>query len=209
MLIQDVSFDMDGGAIVINKGYYDNPEDEGIATFATILLNKAFYKYDKQLILNNYFGTYGYETKDYFTNFRFEILNAGFKKYLLAFSSVLNPDNNSEYFDIYFNNNDYFNEILSIMDSNYRERNFNSEINYRENHLIEYLVYDLKDNINNSDICPEGNSVTISRLDKKDLKKKVIDYINKLINPKNIKIVIFTKFKFLVSSKYMKKTLFN
>ena len=205
MLIQDVSFDMDGGAIVINKGYYDNPKDEGIATFATILLNKAFYKYDKQLILNNYFGTYGYETKDYFTNFRFEILNAGFKKYLLAFSPVLNPDINSKSFDIYFDNNDYFKEILSIMDSNYRERNLSSEINYRENHLIEYLVYDLKDNINNSDICPEGNSVTISRLDKNDLKNKVIDYINKLINPKNIKIVIFTKFKFLVSSKYMKK----
>ena len=204
MLIQDVSFDMDGAAIVIDKGYLDNPQDEGIATFATILLDKAFQDSKKQLLLDNYFGNYGFETKDDFTNFRFDILNGGFKKYLLAFGSILNPNDISQFYDDYLNNIDNFNDILNIMESNYRRKQINNEDNCRENHLLEYLVYNFKDN-NNDEIYPEGNINTITKLDKKDLKNKIIEYINKLVNPKHIKIVIFSKFKFLVSSKYMKK----
>ena len=66
MIIQDNKFDMDGGAIVINKGYMDNPKEEGIASFATMILNEVFYSKEKQLklILSNYFGEYAYELKN-------------------------------------------------------------------------------------------------------------------------------------------------
>ena len=33
MLINDPNFDKDGGAIVIEKGYLDNPFEEGLSTF--------------------------------------------------------------------------------------------------------------------------------------------------------------------------------
>ncbi len=79
------------------------------------------------------------------------------------------------------------------------------DINRRENHLLEYLVYNFK-NENNSDILPEGNNETIYKYNKTELEKKTIKYIKKLINPNNIKIVLFSKYKFLVSSKYMIKS---
>ena len=40
LLIHDPGFDMDGGAIVIEKGYLDDPLNEGIATLATFLLSQ-------------------------------------------------------------------------------------------------------------------------------------------------------------------------
>ena len=115
MLIQYNEFDMDGGAIVINNGYMDNPKEEGIATLATILLDAIFYSEDSQLILSNYFGEYQYETEEYFTNFRFNILNSGFKKVLIAFSSILNEEkiiNDIENIFNYTENMEYINDTM-------------------------------------------------------------------------------------------------
>jgi hypothetical protein len=53
------------------------------------------------------------------------------------------------------------------------------------------------------EILPEGNKEVINNYNIIDLKNKVIDYIEKLVNPQKIKILLFSKFKFLVSSKYM------
>jgi len=203
MLIHDSSFDMDGGAIVINKGYYDNPMDEGIATFITILLDKAFRNENNEKILDNYFGNYGYEINEDYTIFKFEILNSGFKKYLGAFSSVLDIANFSKLFDDFIEDNNKFNMIKEEMQKYYLNRS--DYLAIKENHLLEYLVYNLKDE-NNNESLPEGNDEIISRYNKKELKAKTLDLFNKLINPENIKIVLFSKYKFLVSSKYMIKS---
>ena len=210
MLIQDINFDMDGGAIVINKGFMDNYLDEGIAYFATLLLNYMFYDSinkdeKKELTLDNYFGNYDYKCEEYFTSFKFDILNSGFKKYLADFSSILNPGNISKYFDDKFD--ETMKQIIGEMTYYYNLKANN--IYYKEKHLLEHIVYGLRDE-NNEEILPEGNNQTINKLinkyGKKGFQDKVINYINdKLKDPSNIKIVLFSKYKFLISSKYMKK----
>ena len=183
MLIQDEEFENDGGAIVIDKGYMDNPKDEGISIFAASLLNYAFQSLNKNLILDQYFGNYAFETEEYFTNFRFDILNAGFKKYLGIFSLVLNPSNISDFFDQLLNHPYKLSEIESLLPYDYNLRS--KLIYYRENHLLEYLVYNLK-NSSNQEILPEGNYKRINQYIQYNtsvLKEKVINYINELINP--------------------------
>ena len=203
MLIHDSSFDMDGGAIVINKGYYDNPMDEGIATFTTILLNEAFRNEYYEKILDNYFGNYGYEINEDYTMFKFGILNSGFKDYLGAFSSILNIANFSKFFDDFIKDNNKFNIVKKEMEKYYLNRS--DFLLIKEGHLLENLVYNLKDE-NNNESLPEGNDEIISKYNKEDLKIKTMDFFKKLINPENIKIVLFSKYKFLVSSKYMIKS---
>ena len=194
MMIHDKEFDMDGGAIVMNKGTMDNPFEEGISTFATLLLDYVFSSNDQ--IINNYFGNYDYNINEDFTGFRFNILNNGFKKYLLKFGSILDHDF-SKLFD---DNIDNIEEIKQIMENKYLNSQY--DIDYKENHILAFLVYGLK-NETNEEILPEGNKEIMDRYTISDLKNKLIDYLNKLIDPKNIKIVIFSKYKFIISSKYM------
>ena len=84
MIIQDLIFDMDGGAIVIENGYLDDPNKEGLSVFATSLLSYMAFNCELYNIesLENYFGNFKYRTKEHFINFRFYILNNGFHKIL-------------------------------------------------------------------------------------------------------------------------------
>ena len=196
MLIQDKIFDRDGGAIVIDNGYMTNPYDEGIASIATCLLNIIGINDTIIDKLDDYYGEYKYETNKYYTNFRFDILNNGFKKYMNYFSLMLNPKDISTYYD------KYIEDIKIQIDNLYLSKIYNIE--NKEIHLLEYLVYDLKDK-NNLDILPEGNYDSINNYDNDELKQKVMTYIKEIIDPSKIKIVFFSKYKFLISAKYMKK----
>ena len=202
MLIHDENFELDGGAIVIDKGYLDYPYDEGIPTFTASLLDYTFETSEVMRILNNYFGSYLFEIQEHFTYFYFDIINSGFKKFLGVFSSVLNEERISDYFEKYLNESDLENIKINMNNTYSINCKDNSQ---REFHLIEYLVYNFKDD-NNDDILPEGNYDTIHKYDINDLKQKTLNYLKQLINPKNIKIVLFSKYKFLVSSKYMIKS---
>ena len=75
LLIHDAGFDMDGGAIVIENGYLDDPLNEGIASLATNLISQISFN-DSNNISNliDYFGNYKFDTDEYYTNFRFDIL---------------------------------------------------------------------------------------------------------------------------------------
>ena len=196
MIIQDESFDRDGGAIVIEGGYMDNPYDEGIISLATLLLNKIAFHEGDNIRFNDYYGQYTFGTEEYYTNFRFDILNNGFKNYLYNFSLILNPKN----IDYYYNNFIY--EIIYDLYYNYYIKMNN--INYKQKHLIEYLVYGLSD-INNQDILPEGNVVSFLDNIENDLRRNITEYIKMLLNPSKIKIVFFSKYKILLTAKYVKK----
>ena len=164
LLIHDSGFDMDGGAIVIESGYLDNPLNEGIASFATSLISlTSFYDSSNIPVLVDYFGNYAFGTDDFYTNFRFDILNLGFKKFLLPFGSILKERNWSFYFDEFYNN------ILKMINNVYNGRK--KYIYYRENHLLEYFVYGFN-NSNNTEILPEGNNETLSNYNYEELKKK-------------------------------------
>jgi len=196
MLIQDPYFDMDGGALVIENGYLDDPLDEGSASLSSSLFTHLAFGDTKNIsTLQNYFGTYLYETDEHFTNFRFNILNDGFKKFLDNFSKILDIGDNIEIKD------NLMDGIINDVDQNYL-----SSINIinQEIHLLRYLVYGLK-NESGFDILPQGNRQSLNKYTNEQLKEKLKNYIKKVINPKKIKIVIFSKYKFLVSSKYMKK----
>ena len=196
MLIQDPYFDMDGGALVIENGYLDDPLDEGSASLSSSLFTHLAFGDTKNIsTLQNYFGTYLYETNEHFTNFRFDILNDGFKKFLDNFSKILDVGDNVEIKD------NLIDGIKKDVDQNYL-----SSINIinQEIHLLRYLVYGLK-NESGYDILPQGSSQSLSKYTNDQLKENIRNYIKKVIDPKKIKIVIFSKYKFLVSSKYMKK----
>ena len=199
LLIHDPGFDMDGGAIVIEKGYLDDPLNEGIATLATFLLSQiSFNDNIKISYIDFYFGNYKFTADEYFTDFRFDILNVGLKKYLSSFGGILKERNWPECF-----NEDEINKTIQKIDDIYKEKT--RYIDFRENHLLEYFVYGFN-NSNNEEILPEGNNVTLSKYDYKEIKDKVLDYIHNLINhPEKMKIVLFSKYKFLISAKYMKK----
>ena len=209
MVIQDEKFDRDGGAIVIEKGYNDNITEEGISSFATSLLSHIAFSppidsddsddSDDIPLLEDYYGKYEYEAGDIYTNFRFDILNSGFKKFLAQFGPLIKD------FEVDFIRDAidrFYDTIMEEMEQNYLS-NINY-IDYREDHLLEYFVNGFR-NKTGGEILPEGNKAIISNYNKMDLKNKVIDYIDKLFNPQKINIVLFSKFKFLVSSKYMKR----
>ena len=198
LLIRDEGFDMDGGAIVIENGYLDRPLGGGIPAFAASLLSHiAFDDIYNIPILEDYFGNFIYEIEPNFINFRFDILNAGFKKFLSLFGNLLslNFDDISIYFD------KYYEDIIYEIDEIYQERK--NIIEYREDHLLEYLVYHFNDS-NNNEILPEGNNMSLRSYEYNVLKNNTIKYIKDIINPEKIKIVLFSKYKFLISSKYMK-----
>ena len=189
LLVQDKLFDRDGASIVIENGYMDNPEEEGIASFATYLLNDILTYGGGEIYKNfyDYFGDYRFGIDDNFINFSFEILNNGFKKFFYYFSLILEPKKISDKYDEYkiYIIKEIHNQYL------YNLRNiFN-----KESHLLEYLVYGLKDD-NNEDILPEGNQDIFFQYDDDYIKKRVLNYIDDLIDPSNIKIAIFSKYNF-------------
>ena len=196
LLIQDPKFDMDGGAILIENGYLDNPFDEGIPSFACNFLTHLSFEDTKKIpTLQDYFGTFLYEAEEHYTNFRFNILNNGFKKYLSLFSQILNIGS----YNISSNIIDIIKEEIDL--------NYNNSIDIytQENHLLEFLVYDFKDNKTGNDILPIGNRNSLNKYNDEDLEEKVKEYIKQILDPKKIKIVLFSKYKFLISAKYMKK----
>jgi len=199
MIIQDPNFNRDGGSIVIESGYMDNPYNEGIDTFATNLLSHIIFPNANNISnLKDYYGHYDFDCGRYLTTYVFDILNSGFTKFLSDFSLILNS-NISENFDTYFEN--YEKEIISELNSVYSTQNRN--VDFRELHLIEYFVFGLK-NENGKEICPKGNSVSLGKYTNTELKSKVKEYIEQLIDPKKIKIVLFSRYKTSISSKYMK-----
>ena len=192
MLIRDPIFDRDGGAIVIEKGYLDNPFEEGLSNFITHFLsylnfNNTPYDIDT---LKNYYGSFEFGDEGHFINFRFDILNNGFKKFLAFFSPILDLENIENFEKIKEN---VINDIIEDYEENKKY------ISEKENHLIEYLVFGFK-NSTDEDILPEGNPSILNQINLSQVK----DYLEKLINPSKIKIVIFSKYKFSLSSKYMK-----
>ena len=77
MLIQDPELDRDGGAIVLENGYLDNPSEEGLSTFITYLLSYLTFRDPYNIeILDDYYGNYKFGVEEYLMKFRFDILNS-------------------------------------------------------------------------------------------------------------------------------------
>ena len=196
MLIQDEEFDRDGAAIVIGKGYLDKEKEEGLSNYVTHIL--SYYNFNDEIYdihtLKDYYGNFKFGDEGTFINFRFDILNNGFKQFFQLFSPIL---------DINKMNIDTFSEerkrkILDDMKEDYnKSQKYFPKI---ENHLIEYLVYGFE-NSTHEEILPEGNVEILEKINNTQIK----NYLEELIKPSNIKIVVFSKYKFSLSSKYMKR----
>ena len=58
MLIQDPFFDKDGGAIVIEKGYLDNPLEEGLSNYITHILSYYNFEDPKYILKSFLYGSF-------------------------------------------------------------------------------------------------------------------------------------------------------
>ena len=100
LLVQDPLIDKDGGSIIIDKGYLDNPRQEGIANLAGYLidcLNFGSFDNDnedeKHINLKDlwdYYGDYYVSVEEDFIHYNFDILNNGFLKFVYFYSLFLN-----------------------------------------------------------------------------------------------------------------------
>ena len=207
LLVQDPLIDRDGGSIIIEKGIMDNPLEEGIANFAGRLIDFIYFGSfvevdDKHINLKDlwdYYGDYYVSVEEDFTHYNFDILNNGFLKFVYFYSQFLNNLSREKISESLKN---YKQEIVKEIDEDYNY--YKENIILREKHLLEYLVYGLKDKEGN-DINPEGNNISISKYEEEDLIKRVADYIEDLIDPKNIKLCFFSKYKLLITTKSIKK----
>ena len=186
ILVQVDRDDKAGGAISFDYGYLDNRYNPGYISLALLSLinNTRIYSED----LENYFGSFGWDIREFYSSFYFEILGGGFQAYLKTFSELT-----------YLNESDErFNNIDNV-DLNFAYRFYSIQ-----SYLLEYLIYGYQDS-EGGDILPMGYNKI-----KEDLKKDnytVIKNIMKtmLNDPSKIKIVLYSHYKMSLMKKMVLK----
>ena len=130
ILIQIHSDDMAGGAMTFDTGYLDQKYEPGILklTLNSFRLNS----YENYRYIREYMGSLDQATEEFYSSTYFTILNSGFQHILINFKDFTKfspPRNVSQSIN---------NRNTSLIISNLL-----NNINEREKHLIEYLVYNI------------------------------------------------------------------
>ena len=192
LLVQVDANDKAGGSIVINNGYNDNIFEKGeLKLYLYSLINKTLHD---NYTLSDYYGNINYRVNDFYSYFRFDILNDGFFNYLKNFSTLLdlNPTTGEQFMKNYENSR-------QKLDREYRAEL--KELDKKEQFLIDYLVYGF--NENGSEVYRPGKGdyfpayKNSSEILKKIeiLKNNMLNLLRKLIKPSKIKIVLMSHFK--------------
>ena len=183
LLVQVDENDTAGGAIVIDSGYNDLNFPRGDLRFSLYsLVNKEILNSSR---LSDYFGEFNYYVEDFYSYYRFQILNDGFFNYLYNFSSI------------------FKNSSLNQIKQDYKSVSVQMEKNYinelketerKEQYLINYLIYGYKNDSGDDDYRAGRIKDYINRKDE-DNEKTVRKTLNKLMKPSKIKIVLMSHFK--------------
>ena len=184
--------DIAGGALAFNTGYLDPKYDPGLLKCTFLSLRHS----EKESLseFNKYMGELNQASEEFYSSIYFTVSNSGFKDYLKNFKNII-------YFDEKENFNDFINRLIP--------RYFNdisfllNNVDEREKHLIEFLVYNIKDE-NGNDIWRQGIGEEIKKKLNSSL-KELIKIKNDLYNPKNIKLIFSSHFKISLMRKYILK----
>ena len=188
ILIQIHSDDMAGGAMTFDTGYLEQKYEPGILklTLNSFRLNS----YENYRYIREYMGSLDQATEEFYSSTYFTILNSGFQHILINFKDFTKfspPRNVSQSIN---------NRNTSLIISNLL-----NNINEREKHLIEYLVYNISDE-NGTDIWRQdiGKEI-INKL--KNNYTQIEQITLSLFNPKKIKLIFFSHYKMSSMKKYI------
>ena len=182
--------DMAGGAISFEEGYLDKKYEPGFLRLA--LLSLKFNKGDNPKNFEDYMGELFQAPEEFYSTMYFTILNSGFESYLVNFKDYTSYEEDVNKF------NKIINDTLNNMNSSLSSL---SSVKDREKYLIEYLVYDIKDE-NGNDVNMQGNATEIrERLN--GTYSKILYIMQGLFAPKKIKLIFYTHFKMSLMRKYV------
>lgn len=191
IVLTQVSFDdIAGGAISFERGYLDKKYEPGLLNLA--FLSLRFNDIESSRYLKDYMGSLTQAPEEFYSTVYFTIINSGFQKYLSNFT--MNISYIEENFTEHVENN------LKKMNL----YNFSS-VKQREKYLIEYLVYDIKDE-DGKDINRQGEGNEIKERLKGDY-SKIKDIMNELFEPKKVKLIFFTHYKMSLMKKIILRSL--
>ena len=186
--------DKAGGAITFEKGYLDPEYEPGYLELAFYSLRNT--DRDLSIFIRNYMGDLRKSSEEFYSTIYFNILNSGFQYYLKNFGEYLSLEIDNETIPQLIRNGSRRMENLYFLLSNVDER---------EKHLIEYLVYNIKDKDGN-DIWRQGNrSDILNKLN--GSYDKIIDIMNDLFDPMKIKLIFYTHYKMSLMKKFILKYL--
>ena len=174
--------DSAGGAISFEKGYLNQEYDPGY-------LKLVFYSFrnnerNSSRYLIYYMGDSKKATEEFYSTIYFKILNSGFQNYLKNFTNQVKNEVNET------NITNFIRRLASRMDTFKPPLN---DLNEKEKHLIEYLVYGIAYK-NGSDIwrqCINFEEFDINQINIEQIKKIVSD----LFIPKKVKMVFHSHYK--------------
>ena len=152
-----------GGTIIFDTGYLDTSYEYGYLQQAFSLLCGA--NVNDYTNLTDYLGNHASQTDEYYSSFSFNILNAGFFKFLYDFKKLAFLEDKDKRFDNLTTSNRSSSRLSTLM---------------KEKLLLEYHIFGYK-NVN--------SSITNDN----DEKKKEI--MKSLVNPNKMKIVLASHFK--------------
>ena len=174
--------DTAGGAISFERGYLDKKYEPGFLSLA--FLNLRFNDINTSRYLTDYMGDLTQAQEEFYSSVYFTILNYGFQKYLSNFNNYESYNESN-----FKNDTDRTLRRMSF-------RNFTTA-EQREKYLIEYLVYDIKDE-NGKDINRQGVENEVRKRINYDRIKEIM---KELFIPKKIKLIFFTHYKMSLTKK--------
>ena len=159
--------DTAGGSIIFDTGYLDNSYEYGYLhkAFLTLLGNDDDIK--SSSTLKDYLGSFASSSDEYHYSFSFDIINAGFFKYLSVFKNLA-----------FFEDND---KRLDRISKTINLNSLHPGLLGNEKMLLEYYIYGYK-NVSKRTISSFNND-------------KIKEIIKSLVQPNKMKIVLASHFK--------------
>ena len=179
--------DTAGGVMTFDKGYLDPKYEPGFLNLAFLSLRHN--NRDNMSYLNEYMGSLNQVSEEFYSSTYFTILNSGFQKFLKNFKDYAN-------YSLVDNITDHINRRLNMLPD---ISSLLNNVNERENHLIEFLVYNITDE-KGKDVWRQG----IREEMRKKLNYSVIVNISKsLFHPKRIKMLFSSHYKMSLMRKFI------
>ena len=187
--------DTAAGVMTFDSGYLDPQYDPGFLKLAFLSLRHN--DRDNMRYLNEYMGNLNQITEEFYSSTYFTILNSGFQNFLKNFKNYTN-------YSLAENITQHINRRINMLPE---ITSFLNNVNEREAHLIEYLVYNITDE--------KGNDVWRQGI-KEQLRKKlnnntdmIINITKGLFNPKKIKMLFSSRYKMSLMRKYILRYFYN